>query len=94
MIGTSIENVVAVVRAKNIHREMGQKDQQQQGTRKLQVELLKLTQQRGEVTLADCVIATQGEIDDVRTILLELERQDLIRSANRASDGAVVYRIV
>ncbi|HEY9695841.1 MAG TPA: hypothetical protein V6D10_01010 [Trichocoleus sp.] len=94
MIGTCVENVVTVLRAKGTAQNITQQGKQQYETNDLRVKLLKLAQQKGEVTLADCVIATQGDIDEIRAILSKLELADLMRSGNRASDGAVVYRVV
>ncbi|WP_088892361.1 hypothetical protein [Leptolyngbya ohadii] len=94
MLGTCIENTIAVVRAKGEAKEMMQQEQQQQSASTLQVELLKLAKQKGEVTVADCVLATQRGVDEVQATLSKLELSDLIRASNRASDGAVVYRIV
>ncbi|NES95888.1 MAG: hypothetical protein F6K32_11755, partial [Desertifilum sp. SIO1I2] len=60
----------------------------------LNVKLLKLAKARGEISLADCVIETSLPPEKIQGVLNDLQRQDLIRVANRSSDGAVVYRIV
>ncbi|HEY9737290.1 MAG TPA: hypothetical protein V6D06_13440, partial [Trichocoleus sp.] len=62
--------------------------------RDLRIELLKLAKRQGEMTLADFVITTGQSVDEVRSTLVELEKHDLMRSSNRDSDGAVVYRAV
>jgi hypothetical protein len=60
----------------------------------LSITLLKLAQVKGEITMADCVIKTGKKPEELLKTLIELERHDMLRSGNRESDGAVVYRIV
>jgi len=59
-----------------------------------QTQILRLMRMRGEVTLADIVIETNIPVDKVRSLLVELERNDCIRSRNRDSDGGIVYYVV
>ncbi|MBD2259646.1 hypothetical protein [Pseudanabaena sp. FACHB-2040] len=94
MIGSTIENMVAVLRARSERGETGLQLQQYPQVRDVRIELLKLAKSQGEVTLADCVIATELPADEVRLLLSEFEYQDLMRSSNRESDGAIVYRVV
>jgi hypothetical protein len=44
--------------------------------------------------MADCVLKTGKKPEELKRTLLQLEGQDLLRTGNRESDGAVVYRIV
>jgi hypothetical protein len=48
----------------------------------------------GEVTLSDLVVETGRTPQEIRTILEELQREDLMRIHNRSRDGAVVYSAV
>ncbi|MDA0209232.1 MULTISPECIES: hypothetical protein [Desertifilum] len=88
LVGATIDNTRAVRKAKN-----------SVGTQPvlnpdLNVKLLKLAKAKGEISLADCVIETSLPPEKIQGVLNDLQRQDLIRVANRSSDGAVVYRIV
>lgn len=94
IIGATIENVTAIHRAKAAVKQQGIHTQHEEDASRLTITLLKLAQEKGEITMADCVIKTEKTPEEIRTILLELEQQDLLRTANRASDGAVVYRLV
>jgi hypothetical protein len=94
IFGTTIENVIAVYRARETVKERGINTEQEGEASHLVVALLKLIQEKGEVTMADCVIETGKSAEELRNTLLELEHKDLLRSDNRESDGAVVYRIV
>ncbi|WP_204140707.1 hypothetical protein [Halomicronema sp. CCY15110] len=94
VIGATIENVVAIHRARAAAKELGVDAEQAEETGNLRIELLKLVQQKGPVTMADCVIQTGKEVDEIRSMLVQLESQDLVRSGNRDSDGAVIYTIV
>ena len=80
IIGATVENVIAINRAKAIAKELGVDAEQAEET--------------SPVTMADCVIQTGQEIEAIRSMLIKLESQDLVRSSNRDSDGAVVYTIV
>ncbi|WP_204137127.1 hypothetical protein [Halomicronema sp. CCY15110] len=94
IIGATVENVIAINRAKAIAKELGVDVEQAEEISDLRIELLKLVQQKGPVTMADCVIQTGQDVDEIRAVLVKLESQDLVRSGNRDSDGAVVYTIV
>ena len=94
LIGATIENVIAINRAKSTAKELGVNADQAEETSDLRIDLLKLVQQKGPVTMADCVIQTGQEVEAIRSMLIQLESQDLVRSSNRDSDGAVVYTIV
>ena len=94
IIGAPIENVMAIHKARGAVKEMGISAEQEEESSDLTVTLLKLAQEKGEVTMADCVIKTGKSPEELRSTLLELEHQDLLRSGNRESDGAVVYHIV
>jgi hypothetical protein len=94
IIGAPIENVMAIHRARGAVKEMGISAEQEEEAGDLTVSLLKLAQEKGEVTMADCVIKTGKSPEELRDTLLELEHHDLLRSGNRESDGAVVYRVV
>lgn len=94
MVGSTIENMGAVLGARSkftANNPLLQPDDQH---RDLRIELLKLAKRQGEMTLADFVITTGQSVDEVRSTLVELEKHDLMRSSNRDSDGAVVYRAV
>lgn len=94
IIGATIENITAIQRAKAAVKQQAIHTQHEEDASRLTITLLKLAQEKGEITMADCVIKTEKTPEEIRTILLELEQQDLLRTANRASDGAVVYRLV
>jgi hypothetical protein len=94
IIGATIENVMAVYKARGTVNESGVNIEQGEEPSGLTVALLRLAQEKGEVTMADCVIKTGKSPEELRNTLLELENHDLLRSGNRESDGAVVYKIV
>jgi hypothetical protein len=94
IIGATIENIMAIRKARETIKESGINTEQEEEASDLTIALLKLTQEKGEVTMADCVIKTGKSPEELRDALLELEHQDLLRSGNRESDGAVVYRLV
>ncbi|MDJ0718778.1 MAG: TM2 domain-containing protein [Prochloraceae cyanobacterium] len=56
--------------------------------------ILKLLKDNIEVTLADCVLATEKDVQTVKDLLLQMQRDELIEIGNRESDGVVVYRMV
>ncbi|NMF86750.1 hypothetical protein [Nodosilinea sp. P-1105] len=94
IIGAPIENVMAIHKARGAAKELGISAGQEENASDLTVTLLRFAQEKGEVTMADCVIKTGKSPEELRGTLLEMEHQDLLRSGNRESDGAVVYRIV
>ncbi|MGK7955577.1 MAG: TM2 domain-containing protein [Crocosphaera sp.] len=56
--------------------------------------ILKLLSQQPEATLADCVLATGEETSEVKVVLEQMQREELITVDNRETDGAIVYRII
>ena len=94
IIGATIENIMAIRKARETVKESGVNVEQGEEPSGLTVVLLRLAQEKGEVTMADCVIKTGKSPEELRNTLLELENHDLLRSGNRESDGAVVYRLV
>ncbi len=56
--------------------------------------ILKLIKESKEATLAECVLATQKDVQKVKDLLLQMQRDELIEVGNRESDGVVVYRMV
>jgi hypothetical protein len=94
MVGSTVENLVAVLRVRSHLRGSESLTPYPSAPQDARIELLKLVKHQGEVTLADCVIAIGLPVEEVRSMLVECEQQDLIRSSNRDRDGAVVYRIV
>jgi hypothetical protein len=94
MFGTMIENIISIYRARTISAATNSQAQQQKVTQDLRVTLLKLARQKGQITVADCVISTGKAVDEIRSILSELECEDLLRSDNREHDGALVYKVV
>jgi hypothetical protein len=94
MIGAAIENVVIVLKAKETAKRLGGTSEPNEDFSDLAVTLLKLAQEKGEMTMADCVLKTGKKPEELRRTLLQLEGQDLLRTGNRERDGAVVYRIV
>ena len=56
--------------------------------------ILKLLSERAEATLADCVLATGKDTSKVKALLEQMQRDELIEVGNRASDGAIVYRMI
>lgn len=89
--GTALENTRAVGQAK---KRLQEQTQPKLNSDKIKIQLLRLAKAQTEVTLADCVLETDCSPQDVRQMLEELEREDLIRAQNRERDGAVVYRIL
>lgn len=94
IIGATIENVMAVYKARETVKERSINPEPEGEANNLTVALLKLAQEKGEITMADCVIKTGKKPEELRPILLELEQQDLLRTDNRESDGAIIYRFV
>ncbi len=96
LLGAAVENSISVLKAREI---VEQKVLQSASDRyahlpDAKMQILKIGKQRGEVTLADLVIETGLPPEQVREVVRELERQDLVRSYNREHDGAVVYRVI
>ncbi len=56
--------------------------------------ILKLLSERPEATLADCVLATGKDTPKIKALLEQMQRDELIEVGNRASDGAIVYRMI
>lgn len=56
--------------------------------------ILKLLKENQEATLADCVLATGKDVQTVKDLLLQMQRDELIEIGNRESDGVVVYRMI
>ncbi len=94
IIGATIENVVTVLKAKEIAKGLGTTSDPSEDFSDLAVTLLKLAQEKGEMTMADCVLKTGKQPEELKKTLFQLEGQDLLRTGNRERDGAVVYRIV
>ncbi|MEA5498636.1 hypothetical protein VB834_08025 [Limnoraphis robusta Tam1] len=90
-VGTALENSRAVSQAKKRLQEPKfpaiNPDRQK-------IQLLRLAKAQGEVTLADCVLEINCSAAEVRLLLDELQREDLMIVGNRERDGAVVYRII
>lgn len=99
---TAVENSRSVSDAKNVVQQKVQKAQKvsqpisnnQTPLAVLDVQILKIGKERGEVTMADLVIETGMPPEKVRQTVKELECHDLMRSSNREHDGAVVYRVI
>jgi uncharacterized membrane protein len=96
IIALTAENSLSVRKA----RELAQQKGLQLGSNHYaplpdaKVQILKFGKQQGEVTLADLVIETGLPPEKIRDMVMELERQDLVRSYNREHDGAIVYRVI
>ena len=56
--------------------------------------ILQLLSEQPEATLADCVLATGEETSEVKVVLEQMQREELITVDNRETDGAIVYRII
>ncbi len=56
--------------------------------------ILKLLSEQPEATLADCVLATGKDTSEVKTLLEQMQRDELIEVGNRERDGAIVYRMI
>jgi hypothetical protein len=74
MFVTAIENTIAVISAKKTWRVIEQEvtqhqKSQHQKAEDLRMQLLKLAQNREGVTIANCIIATGGAVDEIRGIL-------------------------
>lgn len=93
VIAATIENTRAVHKAKQL-KSQPLPNSKNNVAKDVQVQLIKFTQQKGEVTVADCVLETGLNPQEVRVILDKLLRQDVMRIDNRERDGAVVYRLV
>ncbi len=94
ILGATIENILAIQRAREAVKKNDFNLDKDSEVSKLSITLLKLAQVKGEITMADCVIKTGKKPEELLKTLIELERHDMLRSGNRESDGAVVYRIV
>ncbi|MEB3282189.1 MAG: hypothetical protein VKK42_25055 [Lyngbya sp.] len=90
-VGTALENSRAVSQAKKRLQEqkLPAINPQQQ-----KIQLLRLAQAKGEVTLAECVLEINCPASEVHQLLKELQQEDLMIVANRERDGAVVYRMI
>lgn len=104
-MASAVENSLSVGKARRLTQQKEQKEQKEEKVSQpvsnnqtshpdLNVQILKLAKQHGEVTLADLVIETGMPPEKVRKVVIELERHDLMRSSNRQHDGAVVYRVI
>jgi hypothetical protein len=99
MIGATIDNTSAVNQAKKRLKNFQTLDNNyqhlpQQSAPNLKITLLRFAKQQGEVTVADCVIETGQDAQQIRDILRQLINEDLLTTGNRDSDGAVVYRVI
>ncbi len=90
-VGAALENARAVSQAKKRLRE--QKFPVINSER-LKIQLLRLAKRQGEVTLTDCVLEINSPASEVRVLLEELQREELMIVGNRDHDGAVVYRVI
>ena len=90
-VGTAIENSRAVAAAK---KRLQEQKFPAINPETVKFQLLKLAKAKGEVTLADCVLETCRPAPEVRQLLHELQREDLMMVGNREPDGAVVYRVI
>lgn len=68
--------------------------QQQLEQPRLDVQILRACRDHQGATLSDCVIATEASPEEVKAIVKELCRADLLAIDNRESDGAVIYKAV
>lgn len=98
-MASAVENSLSVSKARKLTQQKEQKASQSASNNQtfhaaLNVQILKLAKQHGEVTLADLVIETEMPPEKVRKVVIELERHDLMRSSNRQHDDAVVYRVI
>jgi uncharacterized membrane protein len=96
MFGAAIENTIAVGKARKLtqSKQLQANSPNSEQLPDLQIEILKIGKAQGEMTLSDFVIATETSPDKVKTILMELERSDLVRSYNREPDGVIVYKVI
>ncbi|MEL7036558.1 MAG: hypothetical protein AAFO04_13180 [Cyanobacteria bacterium J06592_8] len=90
---STLENTRAVHKAKKLKAQSlaSRKNNKIETT---QIQLLKFAKRKGSVTVSDCVIETGLAPQDIRNLLEELQREDLMRVDNRHEDGAVIYRVV
>ncbi|MDY7023991.1 MAG: hypothetical protein SWJ54_22030 [Cyanobacteriota bacterium] len=90
---STLENTRAVHKAKKLKAQSlaNRKNNKIETT---QIQLLKFAKRKGAVTVSDCVIETGLAPQDIRNLLDELHREDLMRIDNRDEDGAVIYRVV
>lgn len=95
-LGVAVENSISVRKARELAQQKGLQSGSDSYARlpDAKVQILKIGKKHGEVTLADLVIETGLPPEKVREVVIELERQDLMRSYNREHDGAVVYRVI
>jgi TM2 domain-containing membrane protein YozV len=61
---------------------------------KLDVAILKICRSKHETTFSDLVIETNGSPDEIKRVLDQLCRQNLLTMDNRATDGAIVYKTI
>ncbi|MBD2579515.1 hypothetical protein [Oscillatoria sp. FACHB-1406] len=90
VVASTVENARAVHQAK----KRGSEANSHQNSRNLKVEILRFMKGKEDVSLADLVLETGLDSKEVLELVNDLERESLIRGYNRASDGAVVYRII
>ncbi len=90
-VGTAVENARAVSQAK---KRLQEPKFPAINPEHQKIQLLRLAKAQGEVTLADCVLEINCSAPEVRLLLEELQREDLMIVDNREPDGAVVYRII
>ncbi|MGL5081505.1 MAG: hypothetical protein ACRC8A_08455 [Microcoleaceae cyanobacterium] len=92
-VGTAVENTRAVSQARK-HSKSQDPKIPQLNLDQTKIQLLKLAKAQGEMTMADCVLETGCDPAEIRQILAELQREDLIQVGNRERDGAVIYRMI
>jgi hypothetical protein len=94
LFGATIENVMAIQKAREAIKKDDFSPDQDSEVSELSIELLKLAQEKSEITMVDCVIKTGKTPEELLKALIELEHHNLLRSGNRESDGVIIYRIV
>ena len=98
MVFSPLENSIQVIRAKWKNRKhqtsSSSPKKSPQNDAVEQAQILRFIRSRREVTLADIVIENNISVDKARSLLLELERNDCIRSRNREGDGGIIYSVV
>ncbi|MCT7961830.1 hypothetical protein NG791_14230 [Laspinema sp. D1] len=101
-----IDNYFAINKARNklIYDLLGPDDENQyqpqntQNTpynkfeKNIQIRLIKLAREKGEITKTDCVLETGMSAKKIQTILDQMLKDELIAVSNRTDDGVIVYR--
>lgn len=98
MIGTTIENIISINKAKEKVKLLQENSPQSNSNSNSKpvynpdLMILKALENKGEMTVSQIVLATELTPQVVKETLFNLEQEQLIYGYNRDSDGAIVYK--